>query len=121
MTQPQRRPQTQPTTQPQTQPQTTVPENQNLEDIMNNCPGGMQSYTIQAGDTLWLISRRHSISVDEIMEANPGINPNRLFIGQVICIPQAGGSRNMPSQAQPQTQPMTQPQTQPMTQHKPSQ
>ncbi|WP_243429482.1 LysM peptidoglycan-binding domain-containing protein [Lacrimispora saccharolytica] len=116
MTQPTPQPQTQPTAQPMMQPRTqpaAQPPAQgewNLGSGMNNCLEGMQSYTIQAGDSLWLISQRHSITVDEIMEANPGINANRLFVGQVICIPQSGGSRDMTSQAQPQAE--IQPQTQ---------
>ncbi len=49
------------------------------------CPGVF--YTIVAGDTLFSIARRYNISVDAILAANPGLDPNRLFIGQQICIP----------------------------------
>lgn len=52
------------------------------------CPGG-NFYTIRAGDTLFSIARRFGISVDDLREANPGIDPNNLQIGQVICIPLA--------------------------------
>lgn len=44
-------------------------------------------YTIKAGDTLFLLSQRFGVSVNAIIAANPGINPNNLQIGQVICIP----------------------------------
>lgn len=50
------------------------------------CPGG-NFYTIRAGDTLFAISRRFNVSLDDLLEANPGIDPNRLMIGQRICIP----------------------------------
>jgi LysM repeat protein len=53
-----------------------------------NCPEG-NSYTVKPGDTLFAISRFFNVSVDDIIEANPGINPNLLFLGQVICIPLA--------------------------------
>ena len=50
------------------------------------CPGGFY-YTIRSGDTLYNISQRYNISLQRLISANPGINPNRLEIGQVICIP----------------------------------
>ncbi len=50
------------------------------------CPGGF-IYTIVAGDTLFSIANRFNTSVQAILQANPGLDPNRLFIGQQICIP----------------------------------
>ncbi len=51
------------------------------------CPNGFL-YTIRAGDTLFALSQRFNVSVQAIINANPGIDPNNLQIGQVICIPQ---------------------------------
>ena len=51
------------------------------------CPGFL--YTIQAGDTYFLLAQRFGTTVAAIQQANPGVNPNNLQIGQVICIPQA--------------------------------
>jgi len=51
-----------------------------------SCPGGML-YTIKAGDTIYNLANRYNVSVDDILKANPGIDPNNLQIGQVICIP----------------------------------
>ncbi|MBU5427876.1 LysM peptidoglycan-binding domain-containing protein [Tissierella pigra] len=53
------------------------------------CPNGMP-YTIKAGDTFYRIAQTYGITVDALMQANPGVNPDRLFIGQVICIPTSG-------------------------------
>jgi len=50
------------------------------------CPNGFY-YTIQQGDTIYLLSQRFGVSVEAILNANPGIDPNNLMIGQVICIP----------------------------------
>ena len=50
------------------------------------CPNGFL-YTIRAGDTLFTLGQRFNVSVQAIINANPGINPNNLQIGQVICIP----------------------------------
>ena len=54
------------------------------------CPSGSFSYTIRSGDTLYLLAIRYNTTVEAIMAANPGINPNNLQIGQVICIPRGG-------------------------------
>jgi len=51
-----------------------------------SCPGG-NYYTIRSGDTLYAIARRYNISLNDLLQANPGIDPARLRIGQVICIP----------------------------------
>lgn len=51
------------------------------------CPVGSFPYTIKKGDTLYLLAIRFNTTVDAIMKLNPGIDPNNLMIGQVICIP----------------------------------
>jgi len=51
------------------------------------CPPGSFPYTIKAGDTLYSIAQRYGTSVQAIMALNPGIDPNNLQIGQVICVP----------------------------------
>ena len=53
------------------------------------CPSGSFAYTIKSGDTLYNLARKYNTTVDAIMKINPGINPNNLKVGQVICIPQA--------------------------------
>ncbi|MBZ2175828.1 LysM domain-containing protein, partial [Schnuerera sp. xch1] len=50
------------------------------------CPNGFL-YSIRAGDTFFLLAQRFGVSVDAIIRANPGVDPNRLQIGQLICIP----------------------------------
>jgi LysM repeat protein len=50
------------------------------------CPNGFL-YTIQAGDTFFSLAQRFGLTVQAIEQANPGVNPNNLQIGQVICIP----------------------------------
>ncbi|AKL97007.1 putative peptidoglycan-binding domain-containing protein [Clostridium aceticum] len=51
------------------------------------CPAGTTPYTIRAGDTFYNIARTYNISLDALLAANPGVDPDRLFIGQIICIP----------------------------------
>jgi peptidoglycan DL-endopeptidase LytF len=50
------------------------------------CPGG-RIYTIKAGDTLFSLARRFNTTVQAIITANPGLNPNALQIGEQICLP----------------------------------
>lgn len=50
------------------------------------CAG--QLYTVRASDTLFIIARRFGVTVEQIRAVNPQIvNPDIIFIGQVICIP----------------------------------
>ncbi|HZJ83141.1 MAG TPA: LysM peptidoglycan-binding domain-containing protein [Clostridia bacterium] len=44
-------------------------------------------YIVQPGDTLYSIARKHNTTVDAIVAANPGINPNLIFPGQIVMIP----------------------------------
>ncbi|MEG6512390.1 LysM domain-containing protein [Desulforamulus ruminis] len=45
-------------------------------------------YTVEPSNTLFIIARRFGVTVQQIVAANPQIiNPNIIFVGQVICIP----------------------------------
>ena len=44
-------------------------------------------YIIQPGDTLSLIAARFNVTLNELIEANPGVDPNFLSEGQQIVIP----------------------------------
>lgn len=49
-------------------------------------------YTVARGDTLSDIAARHGVSLQALIAANPQIsNPNRIFVGQTIALPAAGG------------------------------
>jgi LysM repeat protein len=47
----------------------------------------MQRYTVQPGDTLFLIAQRFGKTIQELMRANNSINPDILKIGQKLIIP----------------------------------
>jgi LysM repeat protein len=53
------------------------------------CPKGTFRYTIQNGDTLWKLSQTYGVSVQSILDVNPGIDPQNLQIGSTLCIPTA--------------------------------
>jgi 2',3'-cyclic-nucleotide 2'-phosphodiesterase/3'-nucleotidase len=42
---------------------------------------------VQAGDTLFRIAVNHGTTVSELVRLNRLANPNRILIGQVICLP----------------------------------
>lgn len=45
-------------------------------------------HTIVRGETLFHIAQLHQCSVEDLLRANPGIKPNKLYDGSVIRIPQ---------------------------------
>ncbi|NLG83641.1 MAG: LysM peptidoglycan-binding domain-containing protein, partial [Firmicutes bacterium] len=42
------------------------------------CPEG-NFYTIRPGDTFFSLARLFNVSLDDLLEANPGVDPDRLF------------------------------------------
>lgn len=48
------------------------------------------TYTVVEGDTLLGIAYRYSITLEELMAANPGVEPRLLSVGSVLIIPIAG-------------------------------
>jgi LysM repeat protein len=49
-------------------------------------------YTVKRGDSYYLISKRLGVSLRDLIAANPNINPARLMVGDVLCIPMAGAT-----------------------------
>lgn len=54
-----------------------------------SCPVGFGNrYTVQLGDTMFLVAQRYRITLASLISANPQItNPNELFPGDVLCVP----------------------------------
>lgn len=55
--------------------------------VMERLLRGYDTYTIRSGDTLYKIAARYYTTLNAILTANPGINPNALAIGQRITVP----------------------------------
>lgn len=70
------------------------------QQIYPACPEG-NYYTLRSGDTLYGIARTYNISLADLVEANPGINPYMLMVGQVICIPLATPPQTCPPDTTP--------------------
>jgi len=45
-----------------------------------------RTYRIQAGDTLTGIALKHNTTIEELVQKNPGLHPNRIYPGQTIDI-----------------------------------
>lgn len=55
--------------------------------LYRQCPANSYQYAIRQGDTFYLIANRSGVGISQLIAANPGLDPYRLRIGQVICIP----------------------------------
>jgi murein DD-endopeptidase MepM/ murein hydrolase activator NlpD len=51
------------------------------------CAAGQTEYTVQRGDWVYKIARALGVKPEDILKANPIVNPNLLFPGQKLCIP----------------------------------
>ena len=49
--------------------------------------GGSRRHTVKSGETLWRIAHNNGISVDALVQANPGVSANSLRIGRELVIP----------------------------------
>lgn len=57
-------------------------------------------YTVRPGDTFTSIAAAFGIATYELLERNPGVSPDNLMVGQVICVPFAS-SDDEPDADQP--------------------
>jgi LysM repeat protein len=45
------------------------------------------SYTVKKGDTLAVIAKSHKTTIKKIKALNPGLNPDRIYVGQKLKMP----------------------------------
>ncbi len=57
---------------------------QDAENILLQGTDEIRNYTVQKGDSLWLIASRNSMSVAKLEQANPQLQSETLQIGQVL-------------------------------------
>ncbi|ACV62122.1 Peptidoglycan-binding LysM [Desulfofarcimen acetoxidans DSM 771] len=57
-----------------------------VKPVPGKCQGGFL-YSIKPGDTFYNLANRFGIAVDSLIAANPGVDFNKLAVGQEICIP----------------------------------
>jgi LysM repeat protein len=44
-------------------------------------------YIIQADDTIWDLAEEYDTTIEDIMDVNPEVDPENLYIGQIINVP----------------------------------
>src|SRR3990172_12447845 len=55
--------------------------------------GAADDYAVAAGETLSEIAERHSMTVDELAQANGIVNPDLILSGQVLVVPGGADGR----------------------------
>ena len=55
-----------------------------------------KEYTVRRGDSFYLISHRLGIPLRDLLAANANINPARLMVGDVLCIPTEESCQHTP-------------------------
>jgi cell wall-associated NlpC family hydrolase len=73
---------------------TTKVKTKTVEAVVNNTPG---SHEVLSKETLWGISKKYNVSVDQLKQANPLLETEGLKVGQQIVIP----SNNVASNDKP--------------------
>ncbi|MBE2269547.1 MAG: LysM peptidoglycan-binding domain-containing protein, partial [Anaerolinea sp.] len=68
-----------------------------------NPTGEGSTYVIQPDDTLWNIARAYDVTLEQILDANPGLNPYALPIGSEIVLPldETSAAKGSPDPADP--------------------
>ena len=67
----------------------THTNSEEVESIMQKSSFGR--YEIQPGETLYQIAKRNGLTIQEIVDANPGLNVDHYASGEIIVIPSAAG------------------------------
>lgn len=73
-------------------------------------------YTVKRGDSFYLIAHRLGVPLRDLLEANRDVNPARLMVGDVLCIPMEEDDRPPAEAPAPTPSPVpvpTQPETAP--------
>ncbi|MBP3656914.1 MAG: LysM peptidoglycan-binding domain-containing protein [Clostridia bacterium] len=69
--------------------------NQAAIDMRDAACAAGHTYRVERGDSFYLIARKFGVSVRSLMNANPSVAAGRLFVGDILCIPD-GEARSCP-------------------------
>jgi LysM repeat protein len=78
---------TNPVIDPPTNTAPVTPTVTTLTPVPPTDPGVATDYVVKAGDTYATIARSKKVSVNSLKEANPGVEPTKLQIGQKLHVP----------------------------------
>ncbi len=71
----------------------------------SNQANDYKTYTVQKGDTYWLISQKFNVNLSQLMNLNNAGSNTYIYPGQVIKIPAGGSAATAPSQPVQETKP----------------
>ncbi len=54
--------------------------------------GSRPAHMVWPGDTCWAIARAAAVSLDQLLAANAGLDCDRLSVGSIVCLPEAGNA-----------------------------
>ncbi|HVV70374.1 MAG TPA: LysM peptidoglycan-binding domain-containing protein, partial [Verrucomicrobiae bacterium] len=86
---------------PQTSAPPAVVEPVPQQPAVTAPPASATEYTISSGDNFSSLAKKFHVSVKALLDANPGVQPTRLKIGQKINIPAPTGSAPQGTTAAP--------------------
>ena len=58
----------------------------------------VEVHTVNAGETAYSIAKRYEVSIDNLIESNPGMDPTQIQVGQRIMIPREVIGTSTPSE-----------------------
>lgn len=61
-----------------------IAEKDEILDFIIKGTNEVKNHKIESGESFWSISKRYNMSLEELQKANPGVNPEKVQIGQVI-------------------------------------
>jgi peptidoglycan hydrolase-like protein with peptidoglycan-binding domain len=73
-----------------------------INKVLSNTGNAGTVYTVQAGDSLWKISKKYNISVEQLQKAN-GLKGTTIYVGQKLTIPSGKTSQDRGSADRNQT------------------
>lgn len=77
------------------------PPDQPLSEAMPQLAGAL--YTVQAGDTLSQIARRHEVTVEALRQENGLSDASLIRVGQILLLPEDATLAESPASSQPET------------------
>jgi len=82
----------------------TIPSQESqVTDTVSEVPCAV--YAVAPNDTLWDIAANYGLTLDDLLAANPGVDPKRLMVGQELVIPgisqEALGATETPAEDAP--------------------
>ena len=85
-------PATSPTPDDMTSPTPAIPATPARKTASQPAPAKVsepRTHTVAAGETLAAIARKHGLSLGALQAVNPGVNPKKMRVGQVLNLPPA--------------------------------